>query len=291
MNPAAPQAADGTPRAPADDTDTDNAVASSSHDSPSSLKRRKHVELLEDLLRSLDSVIYIELGALYYLDCAFGLLILRALVQLFLLTARPYGIPEPPSRSALGGILGSNILCILLHLVNARPEAGEATRAYLHGSLLIDFVGQLGPTSKWRLFSMDVLALALQVVMLGLGIEKRRIQKVEQQTPGHTQDLEAEEAGIVRSEDMRNEPHESNDGIEMQELLGERRLEDEGGQAGSNTHPLDEFYTGRPILASLNVFETISRSIASPSGEGVGDSATSGSLFVPGLGLRWRTLS
>ncbi len=285
-----------TPSSPADDpppatgntsADADAVVAPPAQQVTLTPKARKHVELLDDLLRSFDALVYIELSALYHLDCTFGLLILRTLVQLFLLTARPPGFPDSPTRSALGGIIGSNILCILLHLLNKRPEAGEATRHYLHGGLLIDFVGQLGPTSKWRLFGMDMLVLVLQVVMLGLAIEKRRVQNAEKQTLSSTQDLEAEEAGVIRSRTMRNEGPESNEGIEMQELLAEASAEDEIGRDESNIHSLDEFYTGSTVLARLNVVETIATDVTSSA---TGSEATSGGVSLPGLFLRWRSL-
>jgi Fungal domain of unknown function (DUF1746) len=291
MNPASSHADDPAPNT-SEDTDTNTAAAPPTYDSLLSLKRRKHVELLEDLLRSLDSLIYVQLACLYYLDNTIGLLILRSIAQVFFLTARPAGIPEPPVRSALGAIVGANILCIILHLVNPNPEAGEATGFYLHGSILIDFVGQLGPTSKWRLLGMDLLVLALQIVMLGLVIEKRRIANAGKQTTGSVQTLDAEEAGILRSEDTRHEQHESEEGIEMQQLLAEAPPDDHGGQEGSNTHALDEFYTGNRILAEVDIVETIKRELtAAPDGTEVTTlaSGSPGSL-LPGLfgGLRLR---
>jgi Fungal domain of unknown function (DUF1746) len=252
-----------------------------------SRKRTKHVELLEDVLRSLDALVYIELSALYYLDCAFGLFILRTLVQLFLLSARPPGLPSPRTRSALGALVGSNLFCILLHLVNPRPEAGEASHFYLHGSILIDFVGQLGPTSKWRLLGMDVLVLGLQVIMLALGIEKRKVRNAEKRTRGSGQDLESEEAGIIHSEEVRSESYESNAGIEMQDLLADPSREDEVGQAGSNVHELDEFYNGNFNLARLNVVETIARDVSANT---TAADPAAGGVSLPGLLLRWRSL-
>lgn len=301
---------DGDPEAaPSNQPDLESSV--------SSRKRNKHVELLENLLASLDSLIFIHLSALYYLDCTFAFLLLRTLAQLILLSARPPGIPHPASLSALIIIIGTNTLCILLHLINASPEAGESTRFYLHGSVLIDFVGQLGPTSKWRLVYMDVLVLALQVVMLGVGIEKRRIFQNPETKEAKTrvgrmgQDLEAEEEGTRRSPAMDNgyQGNEATDGIEMQNLLvrgsaaATAASEDEtGGQVEDpNAHPLDEFFTGDVVLVRLHVVQTILRDIASADTtttlstsaneeDGVAGSTTGRGVFLPGiLGLRWRT--
>ena len=130
--------------------------------------------------------------------------------------------------------------------------------------------------------------------MLGLGIEKRKVQHSEkEEVLGTSQDLEAEEAGITRDEGWRDEAHEGEAGIEMQELLPERILGKEGGRGDSDTHPLDEFYTGDTLLARVNVVETISRDVmSSTSGsEAVQGSATSGGVYLPGVfGIRWRSL-
>jgi Fungal domain of unknown function (DUF1746) len=291
MNPASSRNADDPLPVATEETDTGAAVASSADESPSTQQQKRHVELLEDLLRTFDSLIFIELSVLFYLDCVFRLLIVRTLVQLFLLTARPPGLPPPPTRSALGAVVGSNILCILHHVLSARPEAGLGFSSYLHGSILIDFVGQLGPTPKTRLLCMDVLVLALQITMLGLGIEKRRMQNSGKQTLGVTQDLEAEEAGLMRSEDLTNDGGESSEGIEMQELFAEGSQEEEARQPGSNTHVLDELYTGHAVLARVNIAETIARDVTSPTASGSAGSTTTGGLVLPGLfGLRLRSL-
>lgn len=285
MNSASLSPADDPPAASSEAGDTDTAVASEPQKSPTT---QKHLELIQTLIWSLDTLIYIELSALHYLDCAFGLLILRVLIQLLLLTPRPTGLPEPPARSALGAVVGSNIFCILLHLVNPAPEAGEATHFYLHGSILIDFVGQLGPTSKWRLFGMDTLVMALQVVMLGLEIEKRRIGN-EGRRQNSSQDLEAEEAGIRRSETFHSDilGDERNGDMEMQDLQADGHLEDGIRTGESNAHPLDHFYTGGAILARLNLIETIGKKVTDP---GAASASTSDGVSVLGSSLPWRSL-
>jgi Fungal domain of unknown function (DUF1746) len=291
MNPASSVPADDPLPNSADynNVGADETVAPSPP-SNESRKREKHVELLDELLRSLDALVFIELSILYYLDCAFAFLILRSLVQLFLLTERPAGLPHPPARSALGAIVGSNLLCTVLHLVNPRPQAGEATNFYMHGSIIIDFVGQLGPTSKWRLFHMDTLLFVLQVVMLGVAIEKRRVQTPEKQILRPAQDLEAEESGVVRSETTRerNGVHEGDERIEMQELLPGGTSEEGAEADDSNVHVLDEFYTGHTILTSLNVVESISREVR---GSTTASDAINSGLSLPGMLVRWRSMT
>lgn len=130
---------------------------------------------------------------------------------------------------------------------------------------------------------MDMLVLTLQVLMLGLGVERRRVQNKEPPLEA-SQDMEAEEAGIRRSETL---PNETDDGIEMLELIAECSPEEEAGRRESNAHPLDNFYTGNTILARLNVVDTIIREIRGPTN--TSESTSGGRLSMPGLFIRWRS--
>ena len=98
-------------------------------------------------------------------------------MQLYYLTPKPSFVPEMPKPAPyIGALFGSNILCILLHLIYARPEAGEATRGYLHGGLIIDFVGQQGPVWKLHLVALDLFVIALQTVMLSVHLERQDLK-------------------------------------------------------------------------------------------------------------------
>lgn len=65
----------------------------------------------------------------------------------------------------------------LLHMTYPAPSAGEDTRGYLHGGLMIDFIGQQGPTSKWKLGAMDLCVLFLQLVMVSVHVKRRELKK------------------------------------------------------------------------------------------------------------------
>jgi hypothetical protein len=65
----------------------------------------------------------------------------------------------------------------LLHQLSTAPAAGDDTRGYLHGGLVIDFVGQQGPTSKWRLGALDLCILLLQLVMVSVHVKRRHLKK------------------------------------------------------------------------------------------------------------------
>lgn len=179
---------------------------------------------LQSLLRLLDALIFIQLGALYLQDNLTLFLLLRAVSQAL---HNPPAVQLPP-------VILINVLCFATHLLQANPEAkGWASRGYLHGGLIIDFVGELGPVSKWRLVSMDLLIFGLQLVVLVVGNEKLKAagdpEAQEPHEPPDGQDLEAAEEGRVMS--SAQPPLETEDGIELQSLLPEgSELEDPDGR-------------------------------------------------------------
>ncbi|OJJ99395.1 hypothetical protein ASPACDRAFT_79290 [Aspergillus aculeatus ATCC 16872] len=139
------------------------------------------VAFIDRLLRDLDILIYCELSALYYMDCSIILFAVRAIVQLIFFT--PKAPPFDPTRNQpfVGAIFLSNLFCMLCHTLFAAPEAGEETRGYIHGGLFIDFIGQKAPVPLARLLSMDVLVLLLDLVMLGLVVERVKTVEAQQQ--------------------------------------------------------------------------------------------------------------
>lgn len=162
---------------------------------------------------------------------------LRAITQLYYLTPKAAHQPTiPKSAPCIGAIFGANILCALLHIFLARPEAGEAERGYLHGGLLIDFVGQHGPTSKIRLLAFDVLVLALQLLTLAVHLE-RQACKVGLTPP----------SSIALSNSLRAEAQESSSAVRARGLQeqGSRRsdsveassIELENLHSSPNHHP------------------------------------------------------
>jgi hypothetical protein len=190
----------------------------------------------------------------------------------------------PKHRPYIVVIFGSNLLCFLLHLLYARPEAGEATRGYLHGGMIIDFVGQKGPISKLRLLALDLVILVLQLVMLSVHI-KRQTLKSASSTAQHSalavgpdaevtapsvQDHDLEERGVRRSApddiDLQTFPP-THDGLaahgrtggdedgERDELPAERReaLDD----SDSGPEPLTEFHHGELVAAEIHILDTI----------------------------------
>lgn len=138
---------------------------------------------------------------------------------------------------------------------------------------MMDFVGQESPVSRFRLFWLDLITLALQVLMLAVTIEKQKTTGVhtasEAVGPGDAtrqQDHDLEERGVLRSH-----PNITDD-IEMQELQhtseGRTGGAEEDGERGDllavdgtveshDVHPLDSFYTGEHIVANLHILDAI----------------------------------
>ena len=201
-----------------------------------------------------------------------------------------------PNFSALlpsnyfGAIYGPNILCILLHMLTARPEAGEAMRGYLHGGVIIDLIGYKGPTSKLHLLCLDLLVFALQCLMLTVQVELKMVKMilaVVQNNPGSgsgsgpqpgaqvvsAQDHDAEEQGIVRegiqnSGDIemralspRVDGPSSHDETEPgadhdhQQLLEDSPPDDDADQ----DNILGAMWSGSTIIADFHIISTIQR--------------------------------
>ncbi|KAK2610928.1 hypothetical protein N8I77_004315 [Diaporthe amygdali] len=233
----------------------------------------KKLEFMTHLMSSLDVLVFAELCVLYYMDCSFARLVLRSLVQYMYLTPKPEDFLKlmPAPRPQIYTVFASNVICMLLHLLLALPEASETMRGYLHGGVIIDFVGQKAPTSRVGLLLLDCIVLVLQCVMCAVWLEKDRLKKIEvtlrsvaaggfpkrnvntpapQEAPittgdaTSTQDLDAEERGVLRDDPLGEDDSR---GIELQPLMTERPPPAVSGSGG--TGPLEARY--QRILRSL----------------------------------------
>lgn len=195
---------------------------------------------------------------------------MRSLVQYMYLTPKPEEFVRlmPAPRPQMYIIFGSNILCVLFHLLFALPEASEVMRGYLHGGAIIDFVGQKAPTSKLSLVLLDCVVLALQCLMCAVWLERDRIKRIETtlksvaaggfpkrpnsttrsmpaaaldlDTGGlatSTQDVDAEERGILNDDPPLGGADETNS-IEMRPLMSGRDAQ--GGTDGGRTTTIEE---------------------------------------------------
>jgi hypothetical protein len=204
---------------------------------------------------------------------------------MFLLTPKPNFSPPLPINY-FGAIYGPTIFCILLHILTARPEAGEAMRGYLHGGVIIDLIGYKGPTSKLHLLCLDVLVFALQCLMLTVQVELKMVKMilaVVRSNPASgsqagvqvvsVQDHDAEEQGIVREGilnagniEMRalsprvDRPSAHDEAEADADHDHSQLLEDPPPQSGADQdNILDAMWSGSAIIADFHVISTIQR--------------------------------
>ncbi|KKZ64309.1 hypothetical protein EMCG_09693 [[Emmonsia] crescens] len=234
--------------------------------------------MLERLLRDLDLLIYCELSAVYYMDCSILHFAIRAIIQFIFFTPKAGQLSETSTTEpSIVAVFASNIFCIFLHYISSSPTAGEATRGYLHGGLFIDFIGQKGPISKFRLFLLDLLILAMQVIMLCVIQERDRTKLLERpadtahRTP-NLQDHDSEERAVPPNDThlpgMSSET--TADDIEMQDLSSPERSSDDSSarlfefeaEHGTSTlardrHPRDPFLSAQAAIADINVLQNL----------------------------------
>ncbi|ORY60172.1 uncharacterized protein BCR38DRAFT_350570 [Pseudomassariella vexata] len=200
----------------------------------------KKLVFLIHLLRSLDTLICAELCALYYMDCSFFRLMIRWAPQWLYLSPKSENLILIIPNYPVGAILGPNAFCMLFHIITTLPHAGEAARGYLHGGVLIDFVGQKPPSSKFTLLFLDLVVLSLQCFMLAVNMEKDRIktivkppkrpaaveggtQTMEASTSTTGQDHDAEERGVHRDAPTVDETND----VELRPMGSDREGGDE----------------------------------------------------------------
>lgn len=176
----------------------------------------------------------------------------------------PPSPPSPPPSLAL--ILLSNLPPLLLHIFTRPPSGSEAARGYLHGGILIDFVGQEAPASKLKLVALDLLVLGLQVAMMALVLERRGLEPPTRPADGSssaaTQDHDAEERGVLllssSATETREPPPPPSSAARLS--IDRDRNADVREDAGSSSeqHPLDAFRSGQYVVANLR-FTNIAR--------------------------------
>ncbi|KAF2198793.1 DUF1746-domain-containing protein [Delitschia confertaspora ATCC 74209] len=253
--------------------------------------KRQRIDFLDHLARELDTIIFLLLITIYYLDCSFFWFMVRALIHLTLFTPLPnpaLNRQHEENIPFLSPLLVSFLANFILHLTFPAPSAGEDTRGYLHGGLMIDFIGQEGPTSKLKLAGLDICLLVLQLVMLSVHVKRRDLKKrlansrgiTETSPPGDgreanlEQDADSEERGILRRTDTLSDV---DDEIDEEDALLPRTI-DESSRTGTDL--LDGLASGQVIIAELYPLTTLRQEHRNyeASRQSGGESATTSSL-------------
>ncbi|KAK3335525.1 hypothetical protein B0T19DRAFT_10661 [Cercophora scortea] len=209
---------------------TEAAAATAASRSSRKQKRRegmaKKLQFMSHLQKSLDTVVFSYICALYYMECSFTRLLLRIIPHYIFISPKDSLLLLPAHRPHVFAILIPNLICLLLHLILSLPRANEATRGYMHGGVIIDFIGQKPPSSRLGLLFLDLVILGVQCLMLAVHQEREKLRKAVlpalrnaagagggQTTatsgagsrdgttaPDSTQDHDAEERGVMRGE-------------------------------------------------------------------------------------------
>lgn len=152
-------------------------------------------------------------------------------------------------------------------------------RGYLHGGIIVDLIGQKGPTSKIHLVLLDVLILGLQCFMLAVHIERERLVVVlkgvaesrsatnEQRVAApSSQDHDAEERGMIRDAVMNNGDMELQP-LPTREDATQRPTEHEEERARLLAEPpppeereedaLDMFWSGTATIGDFHILQNI----------------------------------
>ncbi|KAK3487379.1 hypothetical protein B0T13DRAFT_491649 [Neurospora crassa] len=253
--------------------DNDDNDDQTSREEKRKLGLKKKLQFMSHLQRNLDMIYFAYLCILYYMECSFLRLFVRIIPHFMFITPKEGPVLLPAERPHVFAILGPNLICILAHIISAPPVAGEATRGYLHGGVIVDFVGQKPPTTRLGPLFFDAVILAIQCLMLAIHTEREKLRKVVnpslqplwagpgqvgQQTgasgsdgvrqPETSQTLDAEERGVNREDEMALGDGE---GTETDRLVAESR----GGQGQDDEQRLGSNYS--PASAGIDLYDVM----------------------------------
>ncbi|KAK4142152.1 uncharacterized protein C8A04DRAFT_13453 [Dichotomopilus funicola] len=258
----------------------------------------KKLELVNHLQKSLDMMVFTYACVLYYMECSFFRFILRLAPHYTFLTPQDTppndGLLLPTDQLPIHTIFLPGLFCLLIHLFFRLPEAGEATRGYLHGGVIIDFIGQKPPTSRLAFLALDLVILGTQCLMLAVHQERESLKKAvlppgsvsvsatgltgsndqgaaASVTGTTTQDHDAEERGVLRDEtylgDVGNTVESqtplsrSNNALDEEDLDHDHSHDEQGGNtyssATANAGMLDVLRSGNAVLANLHVVHAV----------------------------------
>ncbi|GAP86120.1 putative DUF1746-domain-containing protein [Rosellinia necatrix] len=260
--------AQANPQSPGPDRQENDPAGSQRSSIPPSAKEglAKKLQFLMHLSLNLDTLAYAELCILYYMDCSFFRLFIRWMAQTLFVSPKIEDTVLIVPNYHVSAIVAPNLLCMFLHLISSPPEAGEASRGYLHGGILVDFIGQKAPSSRFTLILLDAVVLAIQCFMITVNIEKERIRNVIKPqrvsanpgiviaVPTSTQDHDSEERGVLRDLPRLDEASET-DGFEMRPLAHQHNgnLDGElvGGEGSRSNRGLGIQQSGSGQLGGL----------------------------------------
>ncbi|KAL9942337.1 hypothetical protein D7B24_005980 [Verticillium nonalfalfae] len=218
----------------------------------------KKFDFVTHLLKNLDMLVYAELAAQYYMECSAVRFFMRAWCQQNFLSPKPddWPIPLPAIQAQILSVFFPALLCVLAHIFESLPTAAETSRGYLHGGMIVDFIGQRPPASRLTLLALDLVILAVQGLMLAGHVERERLRLITRPKRSRLITALSEDLGAADSISEGREHHsdenhaagvadgEENGGIEMQSL---RRNDSQPLGAEGDTEERRPFLSDTPI--------------------------------------------
>lgn len=133
---------------------------------------------------------------------------------------------------------------------------------------------------------MDILVLMLQILMLGITLERRSVKSGDEAVPAveavatePRQDHDSEERGMLRQDlgyteeiELRDMHHASSGRTGGDEDRERDELLDP--DTGAGQHPLDPYHTGEQVIANMHILDAI-RAQWQAAGVTAGDSGAS----------------
>lgn len=186
----------------------------------------------------------------------------------------------PAHPSHVVSILLPNVICILCHLFMTLPTGTEASRGYLHGGILVDFVGQTPPKSRLFLLALDACILVLQCLMLAVHSQREALRETVKPHRGFDflpelrRQIRAQALDAGQRDRQQEEAREANAGepndIEMGNMGGEGAFNAEGQEdrswllaseppsSATTRKQLAEIYTsGNAVIGEFHLLQTM----------------------------------
>lgn len=170
--------------------------------------------------------------------------------------------PDEP-RPFLPIVAGLFTVNFLLHMLYHAPSAGEDTRGYLHGGLMIDFIGQQGPTSKWKLGGLDLCILILQLIMVSVHVKRRDLKKQLTQItagegpPGSTADTATSEITADNTTPTTTSENAARGQDADDEERGVLRRTDTMSDVGANPEEEDSLLPSAPETGHVDALDIL----------------------------------
>ncbi|KAG5518904.1 hypothetical protein PMAC_002435 [Pneumocystis sp. 'macacae'] len=148
--------------------DSDSLNLEPLYESSDQNRSYKTCELFKsNLIRSLDILVYSHIVYVYFMDESFLRLLLRSVIQLNIYAHKVIYFSVVSPFLFFYMVFMSFFLCLTCHLMWMLPDAPDGQYGYLHGGILINFVGEVHHC-RFKSCFFDFIILFLQLFILNI---------------------------------------------------------------------------------------------------------------------------